>query len=413
MVAAGAYLIARLQPFLDTAAWFGPVTIGVGITTALAGGVVAFLHPEAKKLLAASTSAHYGLMFVAVGAGFPAIAIAHLVAHGLFKALLFVSAGVAIDTSGTDRLVGMRLARRLPVVSGLTAVGTLALAAVPPLGAGWTKEQVVAAGTHAAPWVGLLVVVAGGLSALYATRFQLVAYGRSPELDEMGITGQESSRRVRPPVGALAGLTALAAASLGLAALWTSWGEHRLADVVGGQTPPGETWEVAASLLAVALAGYAAFVADRRGLLAAPATGRGAHRVANWFGLPTLNRRAVVDPVLALASRRRPLRRPGPRRPVPGRGVGLGRTVSRGLAITDDRVVDGGVQAVARLAALVSRWSDRVGEWRVDGAVEGLARLLGSAGRDSRRLQIRAGPPLLRRHRGRGRVLVAASLLWR
>ena len=57
--------------------------------------------PRPSKLLAASTSAQYGLMLVAVGSGYPTVAIAHLVAHGLFKALLFVSAGVAIDAAGT------------------------------------------------------------------------------------------------------------------------------------------------------------------------------------------------------------------------------------------------------------------------------------------------------------------------
>ncbi len=45
MVAAGAYLLARLQPTLDAVAWFAPVTIGVGLTTAVAGGVVALAQP--------------------------------------------------------------------------------------------------------------------------------------------------------------------------------------------------------------------------------------------------------------------------------------------------------------------------------------------------------------------------------
>ncbi len=41
MVAAGAYLLIRLQPVLDHAAWFGPTVIAIGLATALAGGIVA------------------------------------------------------------------------------------------------------------------------------------------------------------------------------------------------------------------------------------------------------------------------------------------------------------------------------------------------------------------------------------
>ncbi len=161
MVAAGAYLLARLQPALDSVGWFGPLAIGVGLTTALAGSVVAALQSEPKKLLAASTSAHYGFMVVAVGAGYPAVAIAHLIAHGLFKALLFISAGAAIDASGSSRFEDMGLGRSHRLTAGLAAAGSIALAGVPPLGGAWTKEAVVAAAAHESVWIALLVVLAG------------------------------------------------------------------------------------------------------------------------------------------------------------------------------------------------------------------------------------------------------------
>ena len=103
MVAAGAYLLARLQPALAATTWFGPLLMTIGTLTALVGGGVALLQPQAKKLLAASTSAHYGLMFVAIGAGFPAWRLLHLVAHGCFKALLFLCAGVAIERQRQPR----------------------------------------------------------------------------------------------------------------------------------------------------------------------------------------------------------------------------------------------------------------------------------------------------------------------
>ncbi len=67
MVAAGAYLVARLQPQLSAAPGFGAAAIAVGLVTAVAGGVVALRQVHAKKVLAGSTSAQLGLMFAAVG----------------------------------------------------------------------------------------------------------------------------------------------------------------------------------------------------------------------------------------------------------------------------------------------------------------------------------------------------------
>jgi len=145
MIAAGAYALARLQPALSQASWFGPAVLGIGLATALAGGVVALLQDHGKRVLAASTSAQYGLMFVAVGAGFPGAAGAHLVTQAFFKALLFLTIGVAITAAGTADITRMRLGRALPAVAAASLVGSLALAAVPPLGGAWTKEAIVAA----------------------------------------------------------------------------------------------------------------------------------------------------------------------------------------------------------------------------------------------------------------------------
>ena len=79
-------------------------------------------------------------MFIAIGAGAPAIAGAHLVVHAAFKSLLFLGAGIAMHETGTGRLARMRLGRVRPVTALLSAVGLLALAAVPLTGGGWSKE---------------------------------------------------------------------------------------------------------------------------------------------------------------------------------------------------------------------------------------------------------------------------------
>lgn len=379
MVAAGAYLLARLQPTLAGVGWFSPAAVAVGLLTALAGGVVAALQTDAKRLLAASTSAHYGLMIVAVGAGYPAVAIAHLVAHALCKALLFLSAGVATAAAGTGELPRMGLGRVLRPMAWLTAAGTLALAAVPPLGAAWTKEAVVAAATQTAPWVAVLVIAAGGLSAFYAARFQLLAYG--PPHDR-------GHRPPGPPPGAAehVAIGGLGILGVALGALWLPGGARAVARLTGGAVPAGATWELVGSLLAVAVAGYGAVLLGRRDRLARPATSPRAHATADWFALPAAARLLVATPALTAARAAATF----DDAVIDGAVLHVARRARRlatGLGRGDDRVVDAGVRGVAAVARWSARLLDRVAELGVDGTVTGVARLIGAAGRDSSRLQ--------------------------
>ncbi len=410
MVAAGAYLLARLQPALDSVAWFAPVAIGVGLTTALAGSVVAAIQSEPKKLLAASTSAHYGFMVVAVGAGYPAVAIAHLIAQGLFKALLFISAGVAIDAAGSSRFEDMSLGRSHRTTAALAVVGALALAGVPPLGGAWTKEAVVAAAGHQATWIAVLVVVAGAVSAFYATRLQLLAFG--PQAHGAGTSNVELRDRGHNGVGtSTPALAVLATATLALSVLWLSWGDTQLVKVTGGEVPASELWEFAASIVAIVAGAGCAYVLWHHHRLLTPFASP-LSITTDWFGIPTVTKIGLVDPVLALAGwaarvddrivdagigrvahaarATSQLLAQGDDRIVDA-GIGRvaygARATSRLLARGDDRIVDAGVRGTARFTAWFSRMLDSSAEYGVDRAVDASGRLTGALGRRSRLLQ--------------------------
>lgn len=376
MVAAGAYALARLAPALDGVAWFGPLTIAIGVSTAVAGGVVAFLQTDFKKALAASTSAQYGLMFAAVGAGSVAAAGVHLVTQATFKALLFLVAGVALHAAGTGRLADMGLGRAVPRVAVLAGIGALALAAVPPLGGAFSKEAILAVSVEAGPWAGAGVVIAGLLSALYAARLQLLAYGPG------GATPHRAPGRSE-----LAAIGLLAGATVALSALWLPGGRGLVERLAGGELVSGMAWELPASIASIGSAFAAVWWLHRRGRLASLGLSASAQlRAEDWLGLPTLSRVVIADPVLALA---------------------------RGLAAFDDRVIDAGVRAAAAVAGVAARafswWGERgvdgvvwgvsgatlamarasrtADDRAVDGSVEGLAGAVGAVGQRSRKLQ--------------------------
>ena len=405
MVAAGAYALIRLGEPLSGVSWFGPAVVAIGVVTAIAGGVLALCETHVKRILAASTSAQYGLMFIAVGVGSGAAAATHLVAHGLFKSLLFLVAGVGIHQAGTADIRQWRLGNQVPRVAVAGGVGALALAAVPPLGAAWTKGQIAAAALEAAPAVGVSVLLAGVLSAAYAARLHHLAFGRGADAGEDRTAGVP-----RLEQGSLA---VLAAASIVLSVVWLP-GAGQFVESITGEAVrhEGAVELIVSSLLVAGGLGWGWALSrdlDRSGSQFAQ---RVVSTAGGWYGLPRLTQRVVVDPTLALAvalSRFDDLVVDAPARAVAGAGARAARLLPR----FDDAVVDGVVRAVVALGRMLSRvlawWvergvdgvvaglaaaTDRIGEWSrsgddrgVDGAVEGVAAAIGVVGHRSRRLQ--------------------------
>ena len=420
MVAAGAYALARLQPALSAAGWFGPTVVGIGLATALAGGVVALLQDHGKRVLAASTSAQYGLMFVAIGAGYPGAAGGHLVTQAFFKALLFLAVGVAMQAAGTGDITRMRLGRALPATAAFALVGSLALAAVPPLGGAWTKEAIVAAAAEKGTVLAVGVALAGALSAAYATRLHLLAFGRGGPAEAPGPTSVET-----------AAVAVLAIGTVGLSVLWLPGSAERLEEITGGRIAE-ESLALTATGIAAVIAGFLGGRALARRPVAVPAV------LADWLGLPAATRWLVVDPALAIA---RALAAFDGRiidvgvRAAAWLGDALGRLLARrdtltidaavewigraatgiaaGWSRTDDRVLDRAVEGLATGVGAAGRLATRTDDRVLDRAVEGLATGVGAAGRLARRTQTGMAHHYLLLIAGGVAVLALFARAWR
>ncbi len=119
MVTAGVYLIVRSAPIFNLTADARLAVAIVGAVTLLFGAIIGCAKDDIKKALAGSTMSQIGYMMLAAGLG-PAgyvFAIAHLIAHGFFKAGLFLGAG-SVKHEMNDE-VDMRrfggLARVMPI----------------------------------------------------------------------------------------------------------------------------------------------------------------------------------------------------------------------------------------------------------------------------------------------------------
>src|SRR2546423_13757327 len=157
MVAAGVFLVARVYPIFSLGAVDGvtpslTVVVWVGVITALMAALIAIAQADIKRILAYSTVSQLGLMMVSLGVGGVAARIMHLLAHGFFKALLFLGSASVIHTSHHEqdirKMGGLR--KLMPVTFITYAIGMMALSGVPLFFAGaWTKEEIL----HAtAPW---------------------------------------------------------------------------------------------------------------------------------------------------------------------------------------------------------------------------------------------------------------------
>ena len=376
LVAAGAYLLIILAPALEPVAWFLPAVALVGLVTALGGGVVAAAQDHAKRALAASTSAQYGLMFVAVGAGSTTAAAAQLVTHAAFKSLLFLAAGVAIHAAGSALLDRMRLGRALPVVAVAAAVGAAALAGLPPLGGAWSKEAILAGAFEASALLGAGALIASLLTALYAARLWLLAFG--PGGNDRDVRQASSTE--------LAALGVLAAVTVGLGALWLPAVSRGLQGIVRGELGEGAPWNLPAALAILASGTGLAVVLDRRRRLgdlglSAPVC----RTIANWLAVPRATA-LLADSTLRLSA----LLARGDDRLIDA-GVraaariarGVSALVSRRLELSIDNLVRASAAATLQ-TAVASRVADDAG---VDRAVEAAGRGVGVAGHQSRRLQ--------------------------
>jgi NADH-quinone oxidoreductase subunit L len=212
MVAAGVFLVARVYPLFSLGATNGvtsslTVVVWIGVTTALMAALIAIAQADIKRILAYSTMSQLGLMMVSLGVGGVAAGIMHLLAHGFFKALLFLGAGSVIHGCQGEhdirKMGGLR--RVMPVTFVTYAIGMMALSGVPLFfSGGWTKEEILQATAHwprsHAPYY--LVLAGVILTALYMTRQMIyVFFGHTRSSSEHA---HESPRVMTMPLIVLA-----------------------------------------------------------------------------------------------------------------------------------------------------------------------------------------------------------------
>jgi NADH-quinone oxidoreductase subunit L len=246
MVTAGVYLIARANPIFDGTQAARTVVLVIGATTLLIGCVIGCAYDDIKKVLAYSTVSQIGYMFLAVGLG-PAgyaLGIMHLLAHGFFKAGLFLGAGSVIhgmdDEQDVRRFGG--LWRLMPVTWVTFGLGYLAIIGFPGLSGFFTKDKIIEAaydkGGTSGYLLGTIALLGAGITAFYMSRIFLLTFHGERRWSDAGSDAKhphESPSVMTVPMGVLAVGSVFAGGLL----VYGGGFQHWLTPVVGRSTEEG------------------------------------------------------------------------------------------------------------------------------------------------------------------------------
>jgi NADH-quinone oxidoreductase subunit L len=314
MVTAGVYLIARTHAIFEQARTVELIAAGTGALTLLVAGLIALVQVDIKRVIAYSTMSQIGYMFLGAGVGAYANGMFHLLTHAFFKALLFMTAGLAIHAlSGEQDIRKMRgLGRLMPFTKWCFLAGALALVGIPPFSGFFSKDSIVASAAALGTWYGWIFWVCGiagaFLTGLYTFRlWYLVFPGEpSPFVREHyhDHHGREGAWTMLVPVGVLAVL-ATVGGWLQWSPRWhpfTDWLAPAAHTFVATPTNTQEYYTSAATVLA-GVAGIVlawAIYSERR--IAIPAAPFWRRTLENKFWFDALYDRIFYAPAAAIAA---------------------------------------------------------------------------------------------------------------
>ncbi len=209
MVAAGVFLVARLQPVYEPFPAVQATIAVVGTITLVLGASIALTQMDLKKGLAYSTVSQLGYMMLAMGCGAPVAGMFHLVTHAFFKAMLFLGSGSVIhameEVVGHEpvlaqdmRLMG-GLRKYMPITSTTFLIGCVAIAGIPPLAGFWSKDEILGVAFGSFPLLWVAGFITAGMTAFYMFRLYFLTFEGEFRGGDKALQAQLLAAAGKPP----------------------------------------------------------------------------------------------------------------------------------------------------------------------------------------------------------------------
>ena len=166
VVTCGAIVLMKLMPVVALSPVATDVLLVVGSISAIGGGLVAIAQVDLKRAFSYSTTSYLGLVFIAIALQQPGLALLLLFAHGLARALQFMSVGSVIATTNCQDLSELGgIGTRMPATVTAFLVGSAGVVGVLPLGGFWCYGLLVENLRQLAPLFAAIFLITNLLAA--------------------------------------------------------------------------------------------------------------------------------------------------------------------------------------------------------------------------------------------------------
>lgn len=183
LVTAGIFLLIRFFPFLSSNDLFKPSLLFISVLTLLIAGIAANYENDLKKIIALSTLRQLGVIIISLGINIVHLTLFHLYTHALFKALLFLCAGIIIHNRSNSqdiRSIGM-IFNQAPLTITCLNIANLSLCGAPFLSGFYSKDLILETSLNNATnfIIIILIFLATGITAAYRLRISFCSLWRN------------------------------------------------------------------------------------------------------------------------------------------------------------------------------------------------------------------------------------------
>ena len=184
LVTAGVFLLIRFFPFVSSWEYFSTILLFISVLTLFIAGLRAIYEFDIKKIIALSTLRQLGVIIIRLALGLPYLALFHLYTHALFKAILFLCAGIIIhNNKNTQDLRALgRLWKDIPLTIRCLNIANLALCGAPFLRGFYSKDLILEIFLFSPCNILILIIIflATGMTSAYSLRLSIYTIWGQP-----------------------------------------------------------------------------------------------------------------------------------------------------------------------------------------------------------------------------------------
>nr|AWV83166.1 NADH dehydrogenase subunit 5 [Auritibicen bihamatus] len=189
LVTAGVYLLIRFNNIIMK---FNHLYLFmlISILTMLMSGVVANFEFDLKKIIALSTLSQLGIMMTILLFGYSVLSFFHLIIHALFKASLFLCAGVMIHNYNNNQDIRMMgcLSYQMPMSMTMMNIANMSLCGIPFMSGFYSKDLIMEmmSSSNINTMIMLLMYLGIGLTSFYSARMSYFSMNMNYNYYNMG-----------------------------------------------------------------------------------------------------------------------------------------------------------------------------------------------------------------------------------